>query len=163
VALDALGDNPVDGVASGAGEVGVFALVFPQLLYLPGMTGETGVGHIAGEGDLEGSMGVLVATEAPLQFIVRFTRMALAALGDVVFGRGTMGCMAIEAGYGLMSGARGRNILGRRLMALDAIVNRQGVFCRALRYSGGCKTNQQWDENTKCYSMTKPLHFNLSF
>ena len=39
----------------------MFALVFPELLDLAAVAGETGLGYVAAEGDILGSMRVFVA------------------------------------------------------------------------------------------------------
>ena len=44
MALDALGDDPVNVVTGGAGEIGMLALVFLQLLDLLGMAGQASIG-----------------------------------------------------------------------------------------------------------------------
>ena len=119
----------------------MLAFVFPELLDLLGMAGQAWIGHIVAEGYLERCVWVLVATEATFQFIVGFPCVALAALGDVLLGRGPMGRVAVEAGDRIVACACGRYFRGWRCMALGAIIERQARFCRrrSERYSRKAK------------------------
>jgi hypothetical protein len=132
MALDALGDDTVHGVAGRTVKICMLALVFPQLADLLGMTGQAGIGHIVAERDLERGVGILVATQTSLQFIVGLTGVALAAFGDVILGCGTMARVTVEAGDRFVPGPGDSYIRRGIYMALDAIIHRQDGFSRCL-------------------------------
>ena len=124
MALHALRHYAVDGVAARTVKIGVLALVFPELRDLLGMTGQARVGDIVPERYLVGRMGVLVAVQTPFQVIMGFARVALAALGDVIFRCGTVAGVAVETGDRLVPGAGGSYVCRWGGMALDAIICR---------------------------------------
>ena len=72
MALDALRDCAMDRVTARAVKIRMFALEFPELRDLLGMTGQAGVCDIIPEGDLQGGMRILVAAHTPFQVIMRF-------------------------------------------------------------------------------------------
>ena len=108
----------------------MFALEFPELRNLLGMAGETRVGDIITEGDLQWGMRVFVAVHTPFQFKVRFPRVTLIAFGDVVLRCGAVTGVAVETGNRLVSGAGSGNIRRRGGMAFTAVIQRQSRFYR---------------------------------
>jgi hypothetical protein len=75
----------------------MLALVFPELLDLAGVAGETGLGHVAAEGDILWSMRVFVARKASRKFEVRLIGVAHAAFRDRMLNGRRMSDMAIQA------------------------------------------------------------------
>lgn len=101
---------------------GMLAPVFPELLDLGAVAGETGVGYVAAKGNVLGSMRVLVARETSRKLVVRLVGMAHAALGDRPFDRGGVPDVAIQAGYACFVGSACRcDVCGRLGVALDAV------------------------------------------
>lgn len=100
---------------------------FLELRHLLGVAGQTRIGDVTRQHDVERRMGVLVATEAAGQFVVFFSAMALAAFGDDVFCRdfGGVAVMAVETSDFLVAGAVSRNVSGCLGVTLHAVVSRQ--------------------------------------
>jgi hypothetical protein len=162
MALDALGDDTVHGVARRTVKICVLALVFPQLADLLGMTGQAGIGHIVAERNLERGVGILVATQTSLQFKVGLPGVALVAFGDVILGCGAMARVTVEAGDRFVPGPGGSYIRGGICMALYAIIHRQDGFSRCRRARQGCKAENKRDRNRDDYCMPNPFHFHFT-
>jgi len=101
VAGKAFGLKTVTGVTGGTVQGAVDAGIFAELGVLPGMTGETGGGHLPGEGYLQRGVGVAVASKAVFQ--AKMGRLlagvvTAAAPGDNVHVPGRMAYMALHAG-----------------------------------------------------------------
>jgi hypothetical protein len=75
--LGLLAVNPA--VAGGAGEGGMFTLVLPQLLDLLVMAGETRVGDIALQRNLQRGVGIRVAAQTAFKFEMGLSLVTLAA------------------------------------------------------------------------------------
>jgi hypothetical protein len=75
--LGLLAVNPA--VAGGAGEGGMFTLVLPQLLDLLVMAGETRVGDIALQRNLQRGVGICVAAQTAFKFEMGLSLVTLAA------------------------------------------------------------------------------------
>lgn len=125
MAFQTVGLLAVDtAVAGGAGEGGMFTLVLPQLLDLLVMAGETRVGDIALQRNLQRGVGICVAAQTAFKFEMRLSLVTLAAYRDRVLHLWGMTGVAILAGDRLVSHSRGCD--GRRgpLVAFDTIIIR---------------------------------------
>jgi hypothetical protein len=129
VALSALRFLAVNAVAGGTVKFGVFALVFPELFNLFCMAGETGIGDIAREGNLQRGVGVPVTAEASFYFKVSLSSVALAALRNrMLYGRG-MAHVTARAPDPLVLSSGGRKVGRRPCMTLHAVFISQGGLC----------------------------------
>lgn len=109
-------------VAGAAGHGGVLAFLLLELGHLLGVTGETGIGEVAGQADDQRRVRVVMATAATGQLVMVGPGMALAAGGDDLLDLGRVTGMAVHAGdRGFMGRAAAGNVLGRLVMALDAV------------------------------------------
>ena len=84
VALDALRYLPMDAVTDGAGEERMLTFIFSKLGDLRGVAGKTWVGQTAGKGDGQRGMGVFVTVQTACRLVVGFSRVAVAAFGNVL-------------------------------------------------------------------------------
>ena len=94
VALRALRNLAVDIMAHRAGNGRVLALVLFELLVLLRMAGKAGIRHVVRKRDLERGVRISVAAETSLQFEVRLSPVAVAALRDRFLYRWRMAVMA---------------------------------------------------------------------
>ncbi len=104
----------------------MLALVFPELCDLLGVTGETRIRDIAAESNLQGRVRILVASQAGLELKVRFTHVALAALGDRLLYRWRMARMAVRTAHILMLPSGRSDVARGSCMALDTVFIGQG-------------------------------------
>ena len=108
----------------------MLALIVPELLDLLRVAGKTGLRDIAGEGNVQRCVRILMATEASLEFVVRLSHMAVVALGNGFLHGRRMTDMTAHASHVLVFPAGGGQVRRRRGMAFNAVIvgqNRLGL------------------------------------
>ena len=122
VTLGTLGNLSMHVMAKRTVQRAMLALVFPELLDLAGMAGETGFGYVAAEGDILWSMRILVAREASRELEVRLFGVAHVAFRDRMRDGRRMPDVAILAGNAcFVCSACSCNVCGLFGVAFDAV------------------------------------------
>lgn len=139
VALGALGNFPMDVVAEGTGEFGVFARICLELGNLRGVAGKARIGNIATEDYLFGLVRVFVTIGTVADFVVGLVFVALTAKRDDLPVCRRVTIVAILTGYlSLVGTAFGCDVSRSLYMAFGAVgtgeSNSRFCRCRCRRY-----------------------------